>query len=431
MRILISEFIEAYDTYSENLRETTFKFDDVMTEIGDYVAETMDSFQGKTADTLRETIQTRFEGIYSKYINIDDLMVKAISDIAMTGDDLFGSDGVIDIDCVEEVKVAKQKEISECIDIFEEENRILSSVDDLIDLGRIGTRDLEDLGYQHRNYCDQIIRDAFEFDEYIKERMLYVHEAIHDMGTEFGISISSSITGAANSLKQLKDNFLDEEDTRVAIMEKAQEDFDDGKITKEDLQKIREAAVSNLGAIIRTAVLQYGVDDLVSSGFAGAVNWLRYNTTHFMNMGLIVVPVSGGNVIKSVPPSAFSSGIRNFARYGLPVVGAAVDFEIQVYQGEDVDDAAVKAVVHTGVAIGAAKVGAMIGTAFAPGIGTAAGAVIGGILDFVAGVAINMGVDAIYDDVKDFVIEGGKKLGDGIKNGIDKVGDEIKKGAQL
>ncbi|MFV0478987.1 MAG: T7SS effector LXG polymorphic toxin [Anaerorhabdus sp.] len=190
MKIVIEEFIKTQDVYHDNLKSTEGQFDNVMTEIDHYAVETQESFQGKTADAVRETIQTRFGGIHKSYTHIQDLMIDAVSDIASTGVDVFGSHGIIDTEVVEEVKTIKQREVNVCIDLFEEVNHTLASIDDILSLGRIDTRDLEELSRSHKIYCDQVIEEVQDYDSYIENRMMPVHEAIYEMSHEFGIPVA-------------------------------------------------------------------------------------------------------------------------------------------------------------------------------------------------------------------------------------------------
>ena len=113
------------------------------------------------------------------------------------------------------------------------------------------------------------------------------------------------------------------------------------------------------------------------------------------------------------------------ATRAIPIVGTAVDFGIQVYQGENATDAAIKAVSHTTIALGGAatgaKIGAAIGTAIAPGVGTAIGVGVG----FVIGVAGSMGFDASYDFGKEKVVNAAKEIGETVTNAGKEIGGAV------
>jgi phage tail tape-measure protein len=89
--------------------------------------------------------------------------------------------------------------------------------------------------------------------------------------------------------------------------------------------------------------------------------------------------------------NAVSKAAQSVARKA-PVIGGVIDFTAQVAQGEEVDDAAVKAVAHTGIGMAGMAAGAAIGAAIGstvPGVGTVIGLVIGAL----GGMAF----DFVYD----------------------------------
>lgn len=113
----------------------------------------------------------------------------------------------------------------------------------------------------------------------------------------------------------------------------------------------------------------------------------------------VVSKTSGAINMGSKVSSLMSS---TAAKIGVPVIGGILDFGCMLHDGEEVEDAAIKAVAHVGIGLAGgaagAKIGAIIGTVVFPGIGTVAGAVVG-ILAGVAITTIGNGLfDAIYDN---------------------------------
>ncbi len=189
MKVMISEFSDAYDVYNKNLKDSELKFDDIMIEVEKYVLETQESFQGNSAEALRENIQTRFRSLYTTYVDINDLMVKAVSDIAETGIDLFGEDGVVDTDELEEVKVEMLKSANNRIRVLEEINSILSSLDDIIDIETESTHDVEEIQDAYIRCCDDFINTTYEFNKYIEDKMQAVNDLLSQTSNEFGFTL--------------------------------------------------------------------------------------------------------------------------------------------------------------------------------------------------------------------------------------------------
>lgn len=172
------------------------------------------------------------------------------------------------------------------------------------------------------------------------------------------------------------------------------------ELTEDDLSRFKEELIKETGtSTLEKALEKAGV--LV-------VPLLTSTGKKLINIGSIPGPTGENSFIilsrTGVAGSNMLSGASNVGKCitvagkAVPIVAAAIDFGTQVHGGESKTNAAIKTGAHLGISIGAAKLGAMIGTACVPGVGTAAGAAIG----FVAGVAIaafaNVQFDKIYDD---------------------------------
>ncbi|MBP2099840.1 hypothetical protein [Enterococcus rivorum] len=135
--------------------------------------------------------------------------------------------------------------------------------------------------------------------------------------------------------------------------------------------------------------------------------------------------------VAAVTSKMFSQGnlLIGGAKYGLPALGGVLDFVGQVSEGEDVGDAAVKAVAHVGIGLASGKAGAAVGAAIGtaipiPVVGTVAGAVVGFAAGVVIGAVGSWAFDSLYDN-KEKIWEGAKELGGSIKNGVEKIGENI------
>lgn len=177
---------------------------------------------------------------------------------------------------------------------------------------------------------------------------------------------------------------------------------------------------SNLGSDVAGSFLKSS--GAILGRFAGEINVLTsVARSSGENAFVIINPnvaettaamVKGGNALKAG------------AKYGLPIIGAIIDFAAMKFSGESTQDAFVKTGAHVGIGLAGgaagAKIGAVVGSVI-PGAGTVAGAAIG----FVAGAAIttvgNMVFDYVYDNWDD-VVSGVQKATDYV---ADKVNDVV------
>lgn len=148
-----------------------------------------------------------------------------------------------------------------------------------------------------------------------------------------------------------------------------------------------------------------------------------------MQYGLLGAVSGGGNytIPINVNP-AYSSFVSGVAKYGAPVLGAAIDFGMQIGKGEKTIDAGIKTGAHVAIGIGSAKAGATLGTA----IGGPVGTVVGGVVGFVGGVAGSMLFDWVYDNkenitnfVGDTLHTAGKLFDKEISRKIDGIGEAL------
>lgn len=212
--------------------------------------------------------------------------------------------------------------------------------------------------------------------------------------------------------KREKEKLEELDDDSKAVLKRAEEDYKAGKIDESTFDSIVSGFVAT-GSAFLGELLNSKVTDKMAEGIADAmVQWVQQNTTFFMDRGLVAITNTGANMVFSEAPSLLTKAIRGGAKYGGPIVGAVIDFGMQVAQGEDIGNAAVKTTGHVAIGVGAAKVGAMIGSAI-PGPDTVIGAAAG----FVIGVAGSMAFDWVHDN-KEAIVEG-------IGNVANKVGDAV------
>ena len=159
--------------------------------------------------------------------------------------------------------------------------------------------------------------------------------------------------------------------------------------------------IATIGTILENYVTDLGADAIA----AGIYAWMQQNfPTLFMDRGMVLALAGGGEALLGETPSWLASIVRAGSKWLVPVIGTAIDFGVQIWQGEEAKDAAVKAGAHTLIGIGAhaggAAIGAKIGGAIGsvvPGAGTAIGIAAGAVI----GAAGSVAFDYVYDNWDD------------------------------
>lgn len=192
-----------------------------------------------------------------------------------------------------------------------------------------------------------------------------------------------------------------------SLLEEAKKAYKAGKIDKQTYQSIKSGLVNSSAAFLKELAKAKITDKAVETFTEESWEALSKNL-QTMQLSGVLATVNGVELSTAIDVNpSYANFIREsskFVKYGAPVIGAAVDFGLQLKDGEDVGDAAVKTGGHVAIGIGAAKAGAIIGSAF-PVVGTAGGAVVG----FAIGVAGSMAFDWLYDN-KEQVYNATKKV---------------------
>lgn len=200
-------------------------------------------------------------------------------------------------------------------------------------------------------------------------------------------------------------------------IEKVEKDYKKGLISKETMESLK-TGILHAGANFLQEVINGKVTDKVASAVANQmIDWVRRNTAHFMNRGLVAQTTANTNVVIS-NASKLSHAIRNGAKYIAPVAAFAIDVGIQKAQGAETGDAVTKAAAHTAISAGAQAAGTAIGATLGsaiPILGTAGGAVVGRIIGAGIGIAGNMLFDKIYDN-RHKISGAISKMGSAVKN---------------
>src|SRR5690625_3283905 len=154
----------------------------------------------------------------------------------------------------------------------------------------------------------------------------------------------------------------------------------------------------------------------------------KRTSTTFMDKDLAALTTTGQIIDHAEKPSTLKSIVRTGARSGVPILGSALDFGMQVQQGEDIGDAAIKTAGHAGAGAIGVSTGAIVGASFGSVI-PVVGTIIGGAVGYGVGVAGAMAFDWLYDNKENImneVKESGervvKNVGDAVASLFGKIG---------
>ena len=150
------------------------------------------------------------------------------------------------------------------------------------------------------------------------------------------------------------------------------------------------------------------------------MEWFTHNI-NATQIGRSAALVGGGTVtiatdFNPIWAQLARGAVKNGVKFGIPIVGALVDFAMQKGSGESTGDALIKTGGHVVAGLAGAKVGAVVGT------------FIGGAVGFGLSVAGSMLFDAIYGN-KDKIATGNADIGQrgtqAVEDSVGKVGDAI------
>ena len=211
-----------------------------------------------------------------------------------------------------------------------------------------------------------------------------------------------------NEAKKKEQKNIDDESKE--IISKAEKAYKNGEIDDKTFQSIKSGII-NFGASYVKELLQTKLTDKAVEAFTkSAIEWFTHNI-NATQIGRSAALVGGGTVtiatdFNPIWAQLARGAVKNGVKYGIPIVGALVDFGMQKASGESTGDALIKTGAHVGIAAGV-------------------GMMVGGPIGFGVGVLATMAFDYIYDNYKDDVIDVGKNAVNAVSDVVGKVGDAV------
>ncbi|WP_273451403.1 T7SS effector LXG polymorphic toxin [Streptococcus ferus] len=214
------------------------------------------------------------------------------------------------------------------------------------------------------------------------------------------------------ALNKALDNYAESK----KLLIKAEEAHKKGEIDDKTYQSIKSGLI-NFGAAYVKELIQSKVTDKAVEAFTKqAISWLS-NNIDAMQLNVAGALANGGITTFGIDYNpVYANFIRGSIKYGIPVVGALVDFGMQKASGESTGDALIKTGAHVAIGLKAAAIGTAIGGPF------------GTVVGFGIGVLGSMAFDYVYDNkeqIVDGIADTAKKATKAVGETVDKVGDAI------
>lgn len=288
------------------------------------------------------------------------------------------------------------------------------------------------------HYCNRVIDNLTKSKELAEKKIIKLHKISEESAKCFE-SISGAYVNIVKGISSLNSGRISKgfkpirseqwrTELNAEIAEKDIESIIDQlhkeypELTEDELSKIRnelfkEASKNFTTNVLEKVLKRVGVNVLVASKIIGE---------GLIDMGSLVGPMGENSfVILNSTGQAGSTILSKGATIGnglvhigkaIPFITTAVDFILQLKDGENIYDAGTKAIVHTGIimvgahagTIAGAKLGAILGTAVGP-VGTVVGFAVGAVIGAVIGAAGTMAFDKIYDS-KSTIIQGAGEI---------------------
>ncbi len=187
--------------------------------------------------------------------------------------------------------------------------------------------------------------------------------------------------------------------------------------------------VAFFSELVKSKVTDKAVEKIIKYAW----ETLAYRSQNMQN-ALVGALVGGGTATIPINVNpAYSRFVTGVAKYGVPLLGAAVNYTMQVKSGTDPVDASIKTGAHVTMGLIGAAVGKVSGAAVTMELGSSVvlvplAPIAGVVTDFFVTSVISVGgsmiFDAIYDN-KDKIAKWGIDTFNSAKDIVNGVGDAI------
>lgn len=383
----------------------------------------MASFSGEAASSAKnyfgEFHGTLLESLYILFFDLKENLNNHIEKFQSNVD--TSEQAIIQTDYLDSIRQTIDLEYQKLSGLGRNVQNAIQDISDIVSINSPTLYDITKSKRESVKIIDSLENELGSFTNSSKAKLNETKELIHDIEVAMRsvksskgearfneVNRSSSYSTVFKLQKQNEDHKIRHMDSEVRdVLDKAFADYQKGVIDKETYDSIKSGLINTGAAFLKTAIEDKLTDDVINS----AIIYLKNNTEYFVNRGLVAAPVYGNVVTFTEPPTKLTQIVRTGATRGIPIIGAVVDFGLQVSSGEDATDAAIKATGHLGAGLAGAAIGSVI-----PFGGTAIG--------FAIGVGGSVLFDWVYDN-KEKIAKQVENIGKSIVNTGKEIGKNI------
>ena len=222
---------------------------------------------------------------------------------------------------------------------------------------------------------------------------------------------------------------IEDKKLKAEAKEESEEEGIPFDINQSIMSGLLSGGVAFFSELVKSKVTDKAVEKIIKYAW----ETLAYRSQNMQN-ALVGALVGGGTATIPINVNpAYSRFVSGVAKYGVPLLGAAVDYSMQVDSGTDPVDASIKTGAHVTMGLIGAAVGKVSGAAVTTALGSTVvlaplAPIAGVVTDFVVTSVILVGgsmiFDAIYDN-KDKIAKWGIDTFNSAKDIVNGVGDAI------
>ena len=222
---------------------------------------------------------------------------------------------------------------------------------------------------------------------------------------------------------------IEDKKLKAEAKEESEEEGIPFDINQSIMSGLLSGGVAFFSELVKSKVTDKAVEKIIKYAW----ETLAYRSQNMQN-ALVGALVGGGTATIPINVNpAYSRFVSGVAKYGVPLLGAAVDYSMQVESGTDPVDASIKTGAHVTMGLIGAAVGKVSGAAVTTALGSTVvlaplAPIAGVVTDFVVTSVISVGgsmiFDAIYDN-KDKIAKWGIDTFNSAKDIVNGVGDAI------